>query len=571
MTRADLIIAETTVVDGTGSPAFAADVVVSGGRIVEITAPGTTQHQANEVIDGAGLVLAPGFIDVHTHYDAQLLFEPTASPANWHGVTTVVTGNCGFSLAPSRPEDLEWLLRSLARVEGMQVETLLAGVDFAGGTMAAYLARLDHALGVNVVALAGHCSIRRMVLGDDASEREATPPEIDAMCAALRQALDDGAYGFSSAQLDIHADHDGRPVPSNLASSAEIVALSAVLADHARSIIEIAPRSSLAGFTDADRDLLFDMARVSHAPVNVNMIDWFPGFTDGWRTNLTTAEDAAREGLRLLPMLRANPQDFFFCLADTFIFDDVPAMRDALLLEGAARVDALSDPVRRAAIRRDLARGPRSVDFGWDRVSVATVATESLRRHIGRSVTEMTAGSGDALDAVLDLALADDLRTLFRIDRSQGPAHTAFRKQMAVHPLLLAGASDGGAHLQTFCGADYTTRLLTELVPDPLTFEAAIHKLTGQPAAMLGFDDRGVLRVGAVADLVLLDRASLGVASTAFVTDLPAGGARLVHRARGYRAVVVAGEVVLRDGEPTGALPGVVVRRPAEVDQRTNA
>ena len=565
----DLLISDTTVVDGTGAPAYTADVLVHEGRIVAITACGTADHDAREVIAASGLMLAPGFIDIHTHYDAQLLFEPTASPASWHGVTTVVTGNCGFSLAPSRPADLDWVLRSLARVEGMQVETLLEGVDFAGGSMAAYLARLDGALGVNLVALAGHCAIRRLVLGAAASERAATDAEIDAMCVVLGDALDQGAYGFSTAQLDIHADHDGRPMPSNLASPEEIIALCRVLADHPRSIIEIAPRSSLPGYTDADRDLLFAMARASMAPVNVNMVEWFPGFTDGWQINLATAETAAEAGLRILPMLRANPQDLYFRLADTFIFDDVPAMRDALVLAPADRTVALGDRARRDAIRRDLARGTRSVDFGWDRVSVAAVVTESLRDYEGRAVDALSSEfSGDALDAMLDLALADDLRTLFRIDRSQGPAHTAFRKSLAEHPLLIAGASDGGAHLQTFCGGDYPTRLLTELVPDPLSIEAAVHKLSGQPAAMLGLTDRGAIRAGAVADLVLIDPAQLGVASTRFVADLPAGGSRLVHDARGYRAVIVGGEILLRDGRPTGARPGVVIRRDTGIGER---
>jgi N-acyl-D-aspartate/D-glutamate deacylase len=573
---ADLIISNVTVVDGTGALAYSGDVVIDEGRIRAIAPAGEAGNDAREVIDATGLVLTPGFIDIHTHYDAQLLFEPTASPASWHGVTTVVTGNCGFSLAPSHPRDLEWLLRSLARVEGMQVETLLEGVDFAGGSMASYLARLEGAVGVNVVALAGHCAIRRQVMGDDASERAASSDEITAMCELLDRALAEGAYGFSTAQLDIHADHDGRPVPSNLASSEEIVALCAVLAEHANSVIEIAPRSSLPGYSTEDRELLFDMARVSGAAVNVNMIDWFPGFTEGWRTNLDTAEAAARDGLRLFPMLRANPQDLYFSLADTFIFDDVAAIRDALVMPAHDRLVALRDPDRRDAMRADLARGSRSIDFSWSRVSVAAVHDATLQSAQGRTLENLAAGgAGDALDALLDLALDDDLCTVFRIDRSQGASHVALRRELAQNPLLLAGASDGGAHLQTFCGADYPTRLLTELVPDPLSIELAVHKLSAQPAAMLGLHDRGTIAEGFVADLVLIDPLTLAVAATRFVHDLPAGGTRLVHDAQGYRAVIVGGEVVLRDGVVTGALPGAVLRRVVathtSTDERTPA
>ena len=559
-----ILFGNATVVDGTGAPSYAADVLVGARHVVSITEPGSapTTDGETEVIDATGLWLTPGFIDVHTHYDAQLFFEPTASPASWHGVTTVVTGNCGFSLAPSLPADRDWLLRSLARVEGMQVDTLLVGVDFEGGTMGDFLARLRGAIGVNMAALVGHCAIRRQVMGKAGSERAATVDEIAAMCALLDQSLAEGAYGFSTAQLDVHADHEGRPLPSNLASADEVVALCAVLARYPGSVIEISPRTSLPGYSDQDRRLVLDIARVSGAPVNVNMADWFPGFTEGWRCTLRTAEEAAEEGLQVLPMLRANPQDLYFRLPDTFIFDDVPAIRDALVLSGSERTDALADPVRRDAMRADLGLGTRSVEFDWDHVTVAGTTDTALTRYEGRTLAAIAEEEpGDLLDLMLDIALRDDLKTLFRVDRSQGPAHTAFRKQMATNPLLITGASDGGAHLQTFCGGDYPTRMLTELVPDPLTVEEAVHKLSGQPAAMLGMVDRGVIREGAVADLVLIDPSSIGVAATRFVVDLPAGGARLVHEASGYRMVVVGGEVILRDGVATGARPGAVLER----------
>jgi N-acyl-D-aspartate/D-glutamate deacylase len=277
--------------------------------------------------------------------------------------------------------------------------------------------------------------------------------------------------------------------------------------------------------------------------------------------NLAAAEAAQREGLRILPMLRANPQDLYFRLSDTFVFDDVPAMRDALVLPHAARCAALAATETRAAIRHDLATTARSIDFGWHQVSVAAVDNDRLRDREGKGVLELDAeGSGDALDAVLDLALADDLRTLFRIDRSQGPGHLALRRELARHPLLVTGASDGGAHLQTFCGADYPTRMLTELVPDPLSLEAAVHKLSGYAAAMVGLRDRGTIREGAAADLVLFDSAAVRVSATRFVHDMPAGGSRLVHEAEGYHAVIVGGDVLLRHGEPTGARPGRVLR-----------
>jgi N-acyl-D-aspartate/D-glutamate deacylase len=564
----DLLIRGPRVVDGTGGPSAVADVAVRDGRIAAVGGDATgAAGPGAEVLDGDGLVLAPGFVDIHTHYDAQLMFEPTASPSSWHGVTTVVIGNCGFGLAPSRHGDVPWLLEMLSRVEGMDAASLRAGVDFAGGSFGDYLAHLDGRLGVHVAALVGHCAVRRLVMGDDASTRPATDAEIERMAAVLDEALAQGAVGFSSSQLDVHADHEGRPVPSNVAGPDELVALAAVLRRHPGTVIEFVPRSSLPGFTDEDRDLVRAIARASGGPVNVNMIDSFPGFADEWRRNLAVAEEAVAEGLQVLPMLRANPQDFYFRLDLTFIFDDVPAVRDALTLTGAARRAALADPARRAAQRADLAAVRRSVDFGWDRVTVAESPSQPGAE--GRTVAALAAERGvDPWDAVVDLALADGaasadpdaLPTLFRIDRSQGPDHAALRRRLAGHPLLVAGASDGGAHLSTFCGADYPTRLLTELVPDPLSLEAAVHKLSGHPAGLLGLADRGVIRPGAVADLVLFDLAAIGVAATRFVADLPAGAARLVHEPTGYRAVIVAGEPILRDGEPTGARPGTVLR-----------
>ena len=557
--KADLVIRGAQVVDGTGRDRFTADVEVREGRISRI---GRVADDALQHIDADGLVLSPGFIDIHTHYDAQLMFEPTCSPSSWHGVTTVVIGNCGFSLAPAKPQDLDFLIQSLARVEGMSTASLAAGVDFAGGSMRDLLDRFDGRIGVNVAQLVGHCAVRRWVMGDDASVRVATAAEIAEMTRVLEQALDDGGFGFSSSQLDVHADHDGRPVPSNLASADELVALSDVLARYPGSVIEFTPQTSLPGYSEADRQLVVDMARASQAPINVNMIDWFPGFTDGWQRNLTAIEAANDEGLRVYPMLRANPQDMFFCFADTFIFDDVPSVRDALVLSGAERDHALRDPARRDTLRHELATIRRSVNFEWEKITVAATAREENRQLDGMPAVDLAESRGvDILDAVLDLALDEDLATVFRIDRQQGPAHVEFRKRMAQHPLLMAGASDAGAHLQTFCGADYPTRILKDLVPDPLTLEQAVHKLTGQPATMLGLADRGVIREGAHADLVLFDPARLGVVSTRFLDDFPAAARRLVHEASGYEAVIVNGTTIVRDGKPTGELPGVVLRR----------
>ncbi|HVM65325.1 MAG TPA: amidohydrolase family protein, partial [Acidimicrobiales bacterium] len=223
---ADLVVRGATVVDGTGSPGRRADVAVDAGRIVEV---GRVEDRGRHELDATGLTVTPGFIDIHTHYDAQLHFEPTASPSSWHGVTTVLTGNCGFTFAPAKEEDLGWLLQMLSRVEGMSPAALAEGVPFRGGSFADFLAGLEGRVAVNVGANVGHCALRRWVMGDEASVRLATPDEVAAMQALLVEALDDGAIGFTSSQLDLHVAHDGRPVPCNLAAPEELVSLAAVL------------------------------------------------------------------------------------------------------------------------------------------------------------------------------------------------------------------------------------------------------------------------------------------------------------------------------------------------------
>src|SRR5262249_46001691 len=263
LTVLDLVIAGGTVVDGTGAPARTADVAIASGVVVAV---GRVDDEAARTIDADGLLVTPGFVDVHTHYDAQLHWDPTASPASWHGVTTIVTGNCGFTFAPSRADDLPWLLAMLSRVEGMPADALLAGVTFPGGTVGEFLANLEGRIGVNVGVNVGHCAVRRYVMGDAASERVADDDEIDAMRVLVREAMQDGAIGFTSSQLDLHVAHDGRGVPSNHATPDELTALAGVLAEFGHGSVEFIPRTFLDGYDSNDRALILGMARVSGRP-----------------------------------------------------------------------------------------------------------------------------------------------------------------------------------------------------------------------------------------------------------------------------------------------------------------
>jgi N-acyl-D-aspartate/D-glutamate deacylase len=558
---ADLIIRGARIIDGTGLPAFTGDVEVRDGRITRVGRVRGTA--ATKVIDADGLDLTPGFVDVHTHYDAQLHFESSASPSSWHGVTTVLTGNCGFTLAPSKPEDLDWLVLMLAKVEGMSADALRAGVNFGGGTLGDYLRLLDGRIGVNMASYVGHAAVRRWVMGAEASEREATADEIVAMQALVDEAMREGALGLSTSQLDVHADHEGRPVPPNLASAAEIVALSSVLAGYDEGALEHLCRSFALGYDASDRQLLADMARASGGKVlHANLLLRFTNDPETWRTCLDVLEGYARDGLRVYPMASANPKGLHLALSDTILLDEMTSFRETLSLPMPERMRALADSNVRDRLRRDFDKpGTRQLAFGWKELLVASVRDTANAALVGRSIADLAAERGhDALDTFLDIARSEDLETVFVIDRPVSQADRDVIRFLLAHPLTMPGSSDGGAHVNTFCGADYTTRVLTEYVDEQFTFEQAVRRLSAVPAATIGLWDRGEVRPGAKADLVLLDRSKLAVGPARLLRDFPTGAARMVWEQRGYVATIVNGEVVIDDGKPTGATPGEVLR-----------
>jgi len=555
----DLVVRGGRVADGTGMPSFTADVAVRDGRIVRI---GRVSESARRTIDADGCVVAPGFIDVHTHYDAQLHWEPTASPASWHGVTTVLTGNCGFTLAPAKPEDTGWLAQMLSRVEGMAPEALAEGLRWSGGTFGQYLHALDGRIAVNMGAYVGHSAIRRHVMGDAASDRRATADEVEAMRTLVRQAMHEGAIGFSTSQLDIHVAHDGREVPSNHAAPEEIVALAAVLAEFDHGAIEIIPRSFVDGYSEADRRLLFDMYRASGRPIELNTLVPLPHQMDGWRRGVDFCRDAFRQGVRLHPMFAVNELGAHFSLDTTFLFDEMPTWRQTLCLPASERARRLADPRLRETLLAELADPTgRAFVFVWQVVFVEAVTRPEHERFVGMHLADVAEAMGKApLDAFLDLALAEDLKTQFMVGAPNDRSRDAATGELVRDPIVMAGSSDGGAHVLSFTGADYTTRLLSEWSPDPLTLEAAISKLTMVPAVVHGLTDRGVVREGAAADLVVFDPTRLRCTPTRLVHDFPGGAGRYVVGAEGYVATVVNGDVTFEHGRHTGALAGTVLR-----------
>jgi N-acyl-D-aspartate/D-glutamate deacylase len=558
-TAPDLVVRGATVVDGTGAPPFTGDVAVRGGRV---TAVGHVDARGTEEIEADGAIVAPGFVDIHTHYDAQLHWDATASPSSWHGVTTVVTGNCGFTLFPARPDDLPWLRQMLSRVEGMSPDTLAAGLTFPGGGCKDFAGHLEaQGLGVNVGLQVGHSAVRRYVMGDDAVERAATDDEIGHMVDLVTVAMREGAVGFTSSQLDLHVTHDGRPVPSNLASPSELVALAGARAPFGSGAIEFISRTNLEGNAPADRALMVDMCRASGKPMNVEPLQPLPTSPDAWRAGLEFAEEAAQQGVHIYPQAATQQLQVFFALGDTFLFDEMPAFRDTLTLPPEEREQKLFDARVRDAMRRQWADTEgRHIVFGWDAIKVARA--DHHPEWVGLRVPELREllGVPDELEAFLDTSLAEDLRLVFTLAGSgRRPRANPAVAEIVAHPLTMPGSSDAGAHLSSYCGVDYTTRLLTEYVPDALPVETAVARLTSVPASRYGWRGRGVIREGAHADLVVWDPARLAAGATRWVEDFPAGGGRFVVDAEGYLALVVNGVVVRRDGTDTGARPGRVL------------
>ena len=566
----DLVVRNGFVADGTGLPRRHVDVGVRGGRIATLGhLDGAT---AADEIDADGMIVAPGVVDAHTHYDPQITFDPYATVSCFHGVTTVVAGNCGFSVAPCKPDDREFLSGIFARVESMDPVALSAITWDEFETFPEFLDSRRGALGVNFACYVGHSNLRRWVMGPNASERAATHAEVREMRRLVAEAMAAGAAGLSSSAAPTHFDIADRPVPSRVSDREELVALGQEAGRAGAGSIAFLPASAIGGLDHEDEEYLIRLSLVSGLPVIIqglggrNKVD---APTATWEAAQEFLDRATDLGAPVYSMLIARPFDRPVVLDETnFHYLAVPSWNRMLHLPFEERVALLRDPAARAELRdavdrynRDPSKGTTVPPPLWDAVFVDHVAKPENEEYLTRSLREIADERGVApADAMLDLALSEDLATRFRW-RTESPEWTAAVGEAQLDPRMIIGTSDGGAHLARDDGADWSSYFLRSWVLDRhvWTLEEGIRQVTHVPAALLGLVDRGLIRQGAPADLMVFDPDTVGPWKKEFVHDLPGGVGRFKAWGKGVHATIVNGEPIVLDGELTGGLPGQVL------------
>jgi N-acyl-D-aspartate/D-glutamate deacylase len=553
----DFVVRGGTVIDGSGGPAVVADVAVRDGVISGI---GTGLTGARE-LDAAGLVVAPGFIDVHTHYDAQVFWDPALTPSSWHGVTTVVAGNCGFSIAPCRPEHRDLLAHTLQHVEDMDVETLAAGIPWDFETFPEYLDSVARRRTVlNYAAYVGHTAVRLFVMGDDGYEREqATDDELRAMQRVVAEALEAGAIGFATSSSTTHSGDGGRPVPSRLADLAELETLLEPLAALDRGVAALLPGERIKHHD------VYAVQRAIGRPLTWTALLTIKGFP--WHEDVIRDNDAARaDGGEVWPQISVRPLVFQMNLREPFTFNMASAFSELMAVSDSSRKERYADPAWRERARHELDH-EILLKPNWGSLEVAE--SDAHPELVDRRVADLAAELGcSPLDVMLDLSLEEDLETRFRsVLANNDPDAIAWLLQ---RDGVLIGLADSGAHVSQLCDACFATDLLGNWVRERevIDLPRAVHKLTGEPARVFGLDGpggRGVLREGMAADVVAFDPATVAPGPLRRVRDFPANGERLVADAPvGVAHVLVNGSPIREDGAPVASgvdqRPGRVLR-----------
>jgi N-acyl-D-aspartate/D-glutamate deacylase len=560
----DYAIRSGTLIDGSGGPARLADIGVHDGRIVAV---GQVDEPAQVELDATGLIVTPGVVDPHTHYDAQLFWDPSASPSNVHGVTTVIGGNCGFTLAPLNAEDADYIRRMMAKVEGMPLAALENGVPWTWSSFAEYLDALEGNLGVNAGFLVGHCALRRKVMGAARGEEVATDEEIEAMRALLGESLEAGGLGFSSSQSRTHSDGDGRPISSRYADRREMLAFCGEVAAHEGTTLEYITNGCLDNFSPEEVDLMTTMSVTAQRPLNWNVLTVDARSGERIEHQLAASSAAAAAGGRIvaLTMPTLVPMNMSFRTHCALFL--VPGWGDVMGLPQAERMEKLADPAVRAQLDERAHSKEAGVFRGLARWGTYVIGDTYAPANEGcafRTVADIAEERGTApFDTLLDIVLADDLRTVLWPNTDDGDETTwSMRAAIWNDPRAMVGGSDAGAHLDRMCGSNYPTAFLDDclrgrkLVP----VEQAVHMMTAQPAALFGLRDRGLVQEGYAADLLVFDPETVASEPARLVHDLPGETPRLFAGSHGVVRVLVNGVETVRDGVPTGAVPGSLLR-----------
>ncbi len=530
---ADIVIRGGTVIDGTGAPGVVADIAITDGVISAIG----PDLQGDGVLDASGCIVAPGFIDIHTHYDAQVFWDPALRPSSYHGITTVIAGNCGFAIAPTRPEQRDTIVHTLENVEDMDPATLVAGVVWDFETFPEYLDSVQRrGTALNFTAYVGHSPIRLYVMGDAAYERAATPEEISQMAALVREGIVAGGAGFSTSFSYAHRGVDGKPVPSRFSEADEVEALFRAAGDAGKGVVLITPGRQC---TYAD---VYEWQPQIGRPFTYPM---FASPGGKHLEPLALHEDALARGARVFPQVTPRPLTMQFTMADPYSLNTGTVFGELMQGDRDERIAAYCDGEWRARAAADLEESPMKPR--WETFEVSE--SDTFPELVGRRVSDLARERGcGPLDVLCELAVAEDLKTRFRAyianDDTDAVAHLLTHESMAL------GLSDAGAHVDQLCDAPLPTDLLGKWVRERqvMPVEAAVRKLTGEAADMFGFVRRGYLREGYWADVCVFDLATVGTGPTRRVRDFPADGERLTaEEPTGVRHILVNGVPIRRD------------------------
>ncbi len=550
----DLLVKNATVVDGTGAPRYRADIAVANGRIAEV---GRVTDSARRTIDASDLVVAPGFIDPHTHYDAQICWDPLISCSSWHGITTVIMGNCGVGLAPCKPAVRDVATWDLVNVEAIPFDVLNKGITWDWTTFPEYMDAADRRrCGINLAFLAPLTPFRHFVMGEESMDRAATAGETAGIHALLKGAIDAGAFGFTTTNILQHIGFHGRPLACRLASRDELKSYANVLRDAGRGTIEIALTRSPGMLADDEYELLDFLLTESGRPVTWLSPRKRVDKPNSYRETLEKAAPLIKRGA--LPQVSNLPLVNQLDLRSPFLMASFPSWGRIFNQPVEVQKRHYMDPAFRAAFREDL-KNPRVFHGKWDLLSVKEVVNPVMKPLEGRTVTDIARERGrDALDTFLDLAVEDNLELQYTLILFE------VAPELLGDPRTLIGVSDGGAHVDNLCDAGYPTNLIGEWVRDKglLSLEHAVKRMTSEPADYFGIKRRGRIAPGNAADLVIFDYATINSGHRPeMLHDLPGGGRRLVSRAFGIQYTIVNGEVLYEEGTThNGALPGRVLR-----------